>query len=123
MDWLDSLLLVVVGTTIAQAAPAEQNKLGSPPRPIVAARGLSDMDYPKEALRLRQEGLSIVTVHVNEKGRVQSCSVQQSSGALSLDDATCTFARSVRFAPARNGEGRAIEGDAPVRMNWRLPSR
>ena len=122
MNWLASLLLAALGSTINPVVPADQINVGSPPRPI-APGGLSDMDYPKEALRLRQEGLSIVTAHFDAKGRIRSCSVTQSSGSPSLDNATCTFARSIRFAPARNGEGRAIEGDAPVRMNWRLPSR
>lgn len=123
MNWLASLLLGAIGSTINQAAPAEQSKLGTPPRPIAAGGFLSDMDYPKEALRLRQEGSSIVTVHVDAKGRIRSCSVEKSSGSLSLDNATCTFVRSVHFAPARNGEGQAIEGDARIPMNWRLPSK
>ena len=96
----------------------------SPPRPAMRQGGsIGAADYPREALRLHQEGKAVVTVHVNAKGRVSACSVAQSSGSDSLDAASCSFVRRVRFDPARDENGRPVEGDARFPMSWHLPTR
>ncbi|WP_410176409.1 energy transducer TonB [Sphingomonas desiccabilis] len=77
--------------------------------------------YPAEALKRRQDGTTTLTVHVSSKGKVTTCSITETSGSTSLDDASCAFVRSVRFDPARDENGRAVEGDARFPMTWRLP--
>jgi protein TonB len=103
-------------------APAQQNVAATPTLPA-AASGLTDMNYPKEALRLKQEGLSVVRVEVAANGKVETCTVQQSSGSPSLDDATCELFGSIRFKPGRDAQGKAVKAGTSLRMNWRLPRR
>lgn len=115
------VLLFFWALSINQLA-AQVNDAVTPPRPL-ASSSLSNMDYPKEALRLRQEGLSVALVHVGTNGMVKSCTIQQSSGSPSLDDATCKLFSSMRFKPGRDAQGKAVEADAPFRMNWHLPAK
>ena len=121
MHWLLALI-PAVSAFEGQTTPAQPGSTVTPPKGIPETF-LTDLDYPKDALRLRQEGLSVVQLRISTKGRVKACSVQQSSGSPSLDAATCVLARDRRFKPARDGQGKAVEGDAPMRINWRLPQR
>ena len=114
-----SLLFLISG---AYHLPAQQSVAATPPMPT-ASSGLTDMDYPKEALRLKQEGLSVVRVQVAANGKVEACTVQQSSGSPSLDDATCKLFGSIRFKPGRDAQGNAVKAETSLRMNWRLPRR
>lgn len=104
------------------SCPRPAEAVVTPPSPAIT-RGLTDMDYPKEALRLKQEGLSVVLAQIGANGKVETCTVQQSSGSPSLDDATCRLFGSIRFKPARDAQGKAIKAEIPLRMNWQLPSR
>lgn len=122
MRWLPTLLLFASSVAAAEPPAPEASYAVTPPKGIPGTF-LSDMDYPKEAVDQRLEGTSFVQLHVNAKGKVEGCSVEQSSGYPSLDDATCAVARKRRFKPARNAKGEPVEGVAPMRMNWRLPPR
>lgn len=112
-----SLFFLVLGLS---STPAQQSDFVTSPTPTTT-RGLTDMDYPKEALRLKQEGLSVVLVQVTANGKVEACTIQQSSGSQSLDDATCKLFGSIRFKPARDAQGKAVKAQTSLRMNWRLP--
>ncbi len=95
----------------------------TPPTPSARQGGIAGASpYPAEALRLKQEGQAVLMLHVTAKGRVDTCSVAQSSGSDSLDAASCATARKVRFDPARDAQGHAVEGDARFPMSWHLPS-
>lgn len=108
--------------SLLQVQPSAPPPVISPPKPAVRQDGLIGASaYPAEALRLRQEGTTILTVHVNPKGKVTTCTVAWSSGSDSLDAASCTFVRRVRFDPARDSTGGIVEGDTQFPMNWRLP--
>jgi periplasmic protein TonB len=120
MRWLPSLLLLASSVAAAEPPPPQASDAVTPPQGIPSSF-LLDRAYPKEALDRRQEGTSFVQLRVSTKGKVEGCSVEQSSGSLSLDEATCAIARKQRFKPARNVKGEPIEGVAPMRMNWRLP--
>ena len=88
MHWLLALALIpAVSASQGQTTPAQTSTAVTPPEGIPETF-LTDLDYPKDALRLRQEGLSVVQLRVSTKGRVKACSVQQSSGSPSLDAAT-----------------------------------
>lgn len=118
-----SALLASLAAIAPQAQPSTPEGVAvSPPKPATRQDGLIGSSfYPSEALNLRQEGTTIVVVHVTAKGRVAACSMSESSGSSSLDDASCAFVRRVRFDPARDGNGHAIEGDTRFPMKWRLP--
>lgn len=73
-------------------------------------------DYPDEARRRRQEGVVLLRVQVNAKGRVEGVEVERSSGTPSLDQAATRAVRRWEFEPARRG-------DAPVASTVTVPVR
>jgi protein TonB len=79
-------------------------------------------DYPAEALRLHQEGKVEVTLRINELGRGTACTVTRSSGAPSLDEATCRLMIDrARWEPARDEHGRPAPDVVKTSVDWRLP--
>jgi len=81
-------------------------------------------DYPSDALKQHQEGPVAFSVDVDSAGSVVACRVSQSSGASSLDSATCAllFVRA-RFEPARDDKGLPVAGVFASRVRWVYPSR
>ncbi|HEX3422750.1 MAG TPA: energy transducer TonB [Sphingomicrobium sp.] len=79
-------------------------------------------DYPASARASGEEGTVQAKLSVDASGRVMDCWILHSSGHRSLDGATCNILRQrARFAPARNGEGKAVPSvvvTPPVR--WQL---
>ncbi|WP_354296630.1 energy transducer TonB [Sphingomonas sp. 1185] len=96
----------------------------TPPKPAARQDGsIGAFFYPPEAVARREEGKTIVTIHVTAKGKVDACSVATSSGSASLDKASCDFVRQVRFDPARDETGKAVDGSTQFPMNWHLPKK
>lgn len=121
---LIAVILMSISTGTSQERPsAEQHEVEiAPPKPAMRQDGfIGPSAYPTEALRMRQEGTTILALHVSSKGKVTTCTVAESSGASSLDEASCAFVRRVRFDPARGENGRALEGDTRFPMAWHLP--
>lgn len=79
------------------------------------------IDYPRDARRAREEGTVHFRLIVNERGRASNCTILNSSGSSSLDNATCSaFISTARFAPARNRLGQNISAPWESRMQWIL---
>ena len=113
---------IAAGALQAQPSPQLKEVAISPPKPAMRQDGLIGASaYPTEALRMRQEGTTILAIHVSSKGKVNACTVAESSGSLSLDEASCAFVRRVRFDPARWASHEALEGDTRFPMKWNLP--
>lgn len=92
------------------------------PQPIDADRWISADDYPSAALRAEAEGTVAVRYTVGTDGRVAACETVQSSGHLSLDQATCLLlATRGRFRPALDFDGRPVAHVLRQRIAWRLP--
>jgi protein TonB len=122
-----------------EAAPTNtitvQSKVATPPPPkVVAPPGISapvslksshncaDRYYPPIAVRLNQEGTSVVRVTVSADGQVTDAKVQQSSGHDSLDEASvkCIMGGSWGgYKPAMQS-GQPIESQTDVKITWRL---
>lgn len=118
------LLLTAALSVSAMPLPQDDARPVTPPRPVPGAGSfIVDNAYPVDALRERREGLSVVSLAVNEKGKVTACRVSETSGSTSLDNATCSMGRKMRYAPARDALGKAVPSEAPFRMNWHLPSK
>lgn len=78
-------------------------------------------DYPSDALRNEETGTTTVSLTVGTNGRVTNCSVVNSSGSRSLDNATCRVLRSrARFTAAKLSNGQPTTDTVTQRITWRL---
>ncbi|MGD8276645.1 MAG: energy transducer TonB [Gemmatimonadota bacterium] len=72
-------------------------------------RPMSDnppIDYPIDLWDAGIEGETLLTLHVDAEGRVDSAFVDRSSGSPKLDSAAARGGRAMRFTPARRGDRR-----------------
>lgn len=79
-------------------------------------------DYPATALREGQEGVTAFLLNIDKNGVPVKCTISSSSGAATLDQATCDLliARA-RFTPARDTNGKPLVGSYSNKINWRIP--
>lgn len=80
-----------------------------PPQPV----------YPSMARRMGEQGVVTLRVLVNEQGRAEQASVQQSSGFSSLDEAGRQAAMRALFKPYLE-DGKAIPVYVIVPINFRM---
>lgn len=78
-----------------------------------------DPAYPMQARRRHMEGLVILSVRVNEDGRVADVRVKTSSGYELLDGSAIDTVRHWQFEPGRRGSTTASTV-TDVRINFRL---
>lgn len=72
----------------------------------INALGISDQDYPREALRQNVQGRVVVRVNVSAEGRAIACAPVATSRTPVIDAAACNAAlRRGRFHPALNAAG------------------
>lgn len=65
-----------------------------------------ETDYPESARDAGVEGTAVAQLTIGTDGRVEGCSIVQSTGNSALDSATCRVLRSrARFTPARDSNG------------------
>jgi len=126
------LAALFIAGQAAQAEPAESSaKLEAAPRrapspcpncsiPEWLNPGMiGRRDYPREALRARQQGWVRFRVTVTRQGRATHCVVVESSGSAALDRATCTLVTArARFNPARDAGGAPMEADFWSTVTW-----
>jgi len=78
--------------------------------------------YPVRAKREGREGVVGVTVTVTPDGRVDACTVTQSSGHVDLDQAACAgMQRFASFKSALDRQGKPTSGEFSTRITYRLP--
>jgi len=91
--------------------------MGTPARRI--AGNLRDSDYPREAETAGLAGTVAISFRVRTDGRVDRCTIVQSSGHALLDRLTCDlFTRRYRFRPATNATGEAIDSTLRTSFTW-----
>lgn len=79
-------------------------------------------DYPMKAFEKHWEGVTRFDLLVDPRGRVESCTVIQSSGHEELDKTTCSLATfRARFAPARGPAGTPAYGVYRSQAVWVIP--
>jgi protein TonB len=84
---------------------------------------VSNDDYPAEALRSGAQGSVAARITIGPAGRVNSCSIERSSGNAMLDSVTCRlFQVRYRFAPARDARGNPVSESRTQVLTWRLPA-
>jgi len=112
---------------VAPAPPAPP----PPPHKTVSAQSAKgdlrtlfngETDYPESARDAGVEGTAVAQLTIGADGRVEGCSIVQSTGNSALDSATCRVLRSrARFTPARDSNGNATSDTIttpPIR--WQL---
>lgn len=97
--------------------PAEDAALAAgAPAPKPLGTGLSLRDYPKDALRRKEEGPVGMILTVSPEGRVSDCRVVASSGFADLDKATCVLLKErMRYTTVPQG------GHVRYRVDWNIP--
>lgn len=85
-------------------------------------RWIRSDDYPSQARREGREGVVGVSLRIGVDGNVSTCQVTRSSGAQTLDEATCRLIqRRARFRPATDTSGQSVEGSYSTSVRWVLP--
>jgi protein TonB len=98
------------------AIPQPARPIGKPTEWVTAD------DYPRPALRAAVGGSVNFTLKIDADGKVSDCTVTESSGNQSLDDATCALMLArARFLPASNTDGQPIAGTFHSRLSWAIP--
>ena len=124
--------VMTVPTPPPVAPPITVSAPPAPPVPVISqaaqAKGdphswITNDDYPPEAVRQEQQGVSGIAWTINEQGRVENCHVVSSSGSQVLDDTACRLmTRRGRYSPAKDQAGNPIKQTASLRFRWVLPS-
>lgn len=108
-----------VSTSVPLAPPDVANRPEVPPPNVGWAFGRDN--YPQEAIRRGEQGRAKVRLAVAAEGNVTGCSILESSGSRSLDEATCTISvRRLRMTPARDAAGVAVPGRHDLAVRWVL---
>ena len=118
--------MLIVPVLVALATLFEQGNSGAakPPELLNQAEVFNEDSYPFWAQQLEHDGKVEIRVEVDAEGKVQSCSIVETSRSPVLDDATCDLIRkSGRFAPATDKHGHAIGGTISRTVNWVLESQ
>lgn len=110
------------GTGSGDAGNGSGDGDGDGPELIVG--GISNRDYPRDALRAGASGTVRTRFTVGTDGRVSRCAVTGSSGNADLDEITCRLiVKRFRFRPARDSSGRAIADEAEGEQRWSTSRR
>jgi protein TonB len=95
---------------------------GEPPAPAAVSarpryRSNPEPEYPALARRRRQEGLVLLSVRVDAKGRAETVAVRISSGFALLDEAALEAVRRWEFEPGRfRGDPVPSQVEVPIRF-------
>ena len=78
-------------------------------------------DYPIEAIRNEEQGITAFRLEIGSNGIPTGCSITSSSGSRTLDATTCRIMMErARFQPARDANGRPAADSVTSRMRWVL---
>ena len=117
------LYIVSAGLTATASMAQDKDKArGAEPQDTMALAQQIRADYPARALRNGEQGTVTMQIGVDETGRVNSCTVTQTSGSSNLDQGACeSFRQHAKFKPARDATGRAIESTLTQSVRYILP--
>lgn len=114
---------ILLGYLCALPAPALASAvaIGATPSNSPSSWITAD-DYPVEALRAKEGGNTGFELSIDEHGVVTGCQIVESSGAASLDNATCALvSQRAHFNPATDQDGRAVAGTYQSKVHWAMP--
>ena len=83
---------------------------------------VTDSDYRTPWINRGWEGTAGFRLRIGTDGRVDSCTITDSTGHSALDEATCRLVqRRARFDPARNERGETVSGSFSSAVRWQIP--
>jgi len=86
------------------------------------AGGVSEDDYPPEAIRAYQAGTVVAEYTVAPDGKVYSCKATSDDHVAILEEATChIIIQRFEYEPALDAHRKPIAEDRTQRVIWRLP--
>jgi hypothetical protein len=81
----------------------------------------SPSDYPSQALRQSDSGISKIMMMIDETGALKDCMVEETSGVATLDAMTCAILQQrAKFEPALDLAGKPARSVLTTRVNWRI---
>ena len=87
-----------------------------------SASWVTTEDYPMLALRAGASGVSAVELGIDAMGRVERCTITESSGATLLDGTACGILTSrAAFYPATDQAGNPVPSTYTQRVRWQIP--
>lgn len=108
---------VQVAARPAPPAPAKAPGITAPVS--IGAPHTCERQYPPTAVRLNQQGTTVIWLMVNTDGSVSDVRVARSSGHEMLDEAAIRCAASWRYRPALEN-GRAVAASWMTNVQWKL---
>jgi protein TonB len=117
-----------VSTFVPVGSPGQQGAAAGP-QPVLLSGELSvscsertPPTYPKQSLRLGEQGKTVLLVELDELGRVATVTLKTTSGFPRLDEAAVNAVKSWRCTPARRN-GTAVRSVALQPFNFALKGR
>ncbi len=109
--------------TIQEALARLPGKPATNPRVDLVSLFSTD-DYPPEAMRRAEQGMTAVELGVSPTGQVVSCRVTASSGSSSLDGRTCAvIMERAHYSILRGRGGHPVASTDRARIRWVLPKQ
>lgn len=91
-----------------------------PVKPLI--RYFSSDDYPSQAVVDVASGTSSIVMLIDEKGTIQDCMVDGTSGIATLDAMTCiVLTKRAKFVPAIGRDGKPVRDAYMQRVRWEMP--
>jgi hypothetical protein len=79
-------------------------------------------DYPMQAMVAGEGGTSSIVLLIDEKGAIQDCMVDSTSGIATLDAMTCiVLTKRAKFEPATGQDGKPVKDAYMQRVRWEMP--
>jgi TonB family protein len=91
-------------------------------KPRAISGVINDTDYPLEARRNEQSGVTVINFIINVDGTLSDCRTAVSSGWPVLDAAACQLMTArFRYQPALGADGRAVAIREVRTITWLYP--
>lgn len=101
----------------------EMPKLYDPVAPKARNSGwVTDNDYKPVWINREWEGTAGFRLSIGADGKVEGCTITNSTGHAALDDATCALVkRRAKFEAAKDDQGRSVRGTFSSAVRWQIP--
>lgn len=111
------------GEGIGAGLNLDPPKLFEPVAPLARnGNWVTDNDYRTSWINRGWEGTAGFRLTIGTNGRVENCTITNSTGHAALDEATCTLvAKRAKFKAATNSQGETVSGTFSSAVRWQIP--